>query len=93
MNDCLFFLAYTSHTEGEDYIGLVTNVTFPAGSQPGTQASAAITIIDDALQEEDEFIPVVALIDDSSRFRPGLVGAASVILIDDDSKFNFEPCM
>ena len=71
---------------GQDYIGFLVNLTFPAGSEPGTNVSTNITIIDDTLEEGVEIITVLAFVDLTGGFS-GILSAAAILVTDNDCEF------
>ena len=66
----------------QDYIGFLANRTFPPGSEPGTQVSVNVTIIDDTLEEGVERIFVLA-----AGLNPGNLGTTTILVTDNDCKF------
>lgn len=88
MTNIMYMHTYTSAleaSEGDDYIGFVTSLTFPAGSGPGTQLSAFITIIDDSEVENDETISIIATVLPPGQFLES-GDSTTVLLIDNDCK-------
>lgn len=72
--------------DNEDYIGFSTNITFPAGSEPGTLLSAFIFIVDDTERERNETISVMATVLPPGQFvdSGGSTTFATVIVRDND---------
>ncbi len=67
-----------------DYVPVVAQITFPAGSGPGTTLGSALIPINDIRVESNENIPLTATITaGTGSFTPG-GDTATVVIQDDD---------